>query len=368
MRGKAHDIVIMRTCYALAKAGHNIKVITGRPDRGGSIFEYYGIKPMPQFEVIQVPMLRGTPFSWHAVFNFFCLLKILELKNKGAADLIYLREIKLSRFFLKFKKILKIPVVIEVHDLKVKKFYSSCPEYNKDERYVFHRVDGIIVLLNTFASILQETYNIDGVLVAKVPLASEKTGFSYAQSGRKIIGYIGQLYPMQGVDILVEAMTYLPEARLNIIGGGERDLKRLKKLALEKKISDRVDFLGFVAPHEVPERAKEADVMVICALNSGKRRYSAHTKLYEYMAMGKPIVAVDIPSISEEVTNGKDALLARPEDPEDLAKKIREVLDNPGLAETLALNAYKAADEFSWEKRALRLSEFFRKVNIAYYG
>ncbi len=362
MGGKAHDIVIMRTCYALAKLGHKVKIITGRPSRRDTIFSYYGLKPIPEFEVIHIPMVRGRPFSWHAIFNFFSLLKILDLKKKGMADIIYMREIKLARFFLKFRKLLNLPFVIEVHDLKIKKFYDSCPERDRSEDYVFKRVNGIIVLLHVFGNIIKETYKISGIPVVKIPLAAEKIPFEYRQSGHKIIGYIGQLYPMQGVDILIQAMSYLPDARLSVIGGAEKDLNRLKKLAVDEKVEKKIDFHGFISPHMVSEKAREADVMVICALDRGKRRYSAHTKLYEYMAMGKPIVAVDLPSIREEVTDGKDVILAAPEDPQDLAEKISYVLNNHNIAESLAFNAYKSADEYSWEKRAIRLSEFFYKV------
>ena len=362
MGGKAHDIVIMRTCYALARSGHCVKIITGAPLRGDTIFSYYGLHPIPEFEVIRIPMARGRTFSWHAVFNFFCLLKLFSLRRKGMADIIYLREIKLARFLLKFRRFLRLPFVIEVHDLKIKKFYGSCPEKEKSEDYVFHRVHGIVVLLNVFGDILKETYRVSGIPVVKVPLAAGKAPFPEHQNGHKTVGYVGQLYPAQGVDILVTAMRFLPDARLSIIGGREKDLKRLKNLAATMYLNERIDFHGFVNPHRVPEIARDADVMVICALNRGKRRYSAHTKLYEYMAMGKPIVAVDLPSIREEVTDGKDILLANPEDPQDLAEKITSVLNNRNLAKTLALNAYQTADEFSWEKRADRLADFFSKV------
>ena len=127
-------------------------------------------------------------------------------------------------------------------------------------------------------------------------------------------------------------------------------------------VDNRIEFHGFVNPHRVAEIAKDIDVMVICALDKGKRRYSAHTKLYEYMAMGKPVVAFDLPSIREEVTDGMDIILAKPDDPKSLAEKIGYVLNNPDFARQLALNAYRSADEFSWEKRAARLSEVFTMV------
>lgn len=362
MSGKAHDIMIMRTCYALAEMGCKVKIISGSPAISESLFSYYGLRPLPEFKIIQVPMLRGRSFSWHGIFNFFCLLKILALKKKGMADIIYLREFKLANFLLKFKKVLKLPFVIEVHDLKIRRFYDLCPKKNGMEEHVLRGVDGIIVLLDTFGNILKETYNIDGIPIIKVPLAAKKLSSTHKPSGIKIVGYIGQLYPMQGVDILIEAMTYLPDAVLSIIGGSENDLNRLKKIAADKNLDKRITFHGFVHPDKVRETAKEMDVMVICALDRGKRRYAAHTKLYEYMAMGKPIVAFDLPSIREEVTDGKDILLAKPEDPKSLAEKIGYVLHNPDVARQLAVNAYRSADEFSWGKRASRLSEVFAMV------
>jgi len=368
MAGKVNDVVIVRTCYALARLGHSVRIITGKPASDGDLFDYYGLGPIPQFEIIQVPMLRGKPFSWSAVFNVFCLMKILDLKKRGMADIIYLREISLAHFLLKFRKLLGLPLVVEVHDLKIKEFYESLPERDEEERFVFDRMDGIIVLLNTFGDILKKTYQISKVPLVKIPLAAERIPFEHKINNHKVIGYIGQLYPMQGVEILIEAMEYLPDARLSVIGGNERDLTRLKRFSDEKNVNERIDFHGFVNPGAVSEKAKEADVMVICALDQGKRRYSAHTKLYEYMAMGKPIVAVDIPSIREEVVDGENAILAKPGDPKNLAEKIARVLNNHDLAKTLAINAYHSADQFSWEKRAARLSDFFYRVYAGHRG
>jgi glycosyltransferase involved in cell wall biosynthesis len=363
MSGKAHDIVIMRTCHAVAQQGHQVKIITGKPSGTDTVYDFYGLKPMPKFDIVQVPMLRGRHFSWHGVFNLFCLLKILDLKKKGQADVIYLREVKLARFLLQFKKLIGLPFVIEVHDLKIKKFYDFCPEKDGDEEAVFNNVDAIIVLLTSFGGILKDVYNIHSPVI-KIPLAAEKLPLDRIEkkNAQKTIGYIGQLYPMQGVDILIEALGYLPAVRMSIIGGNEKDLNRLKHLASNLDLDKRIDFHGFVHPHRVSEIAKDIDVMIICALDRGKRRYAAHTKLYEYMAMGKPIVAFDLPSVREEVTDGKDILLAKSDDPKSLAEKIGYVLDNPDVARRLAVNAYRSADEFSWGKRASRLSKVFAMV------
>ncbi len=361
MSGKVNDIVIMRTCHALARLGHGVGIITGKPALNLGIEEYYGLNPLSNFQVVKVPMLRGKYFSWHGIFNLFCLLKILQMKRKGLADIIYLREIKLAKFLLKFKKFIRLPFILEVHDLRIRKFYDNLQEKNPDEEWVFKRVDAIIVLLNCFGDILKETYTIKAP-VFKVPLAAERTSLKIKERNNKIIGYIGQLYPLQGVEILIEAISYLPDVKLHIIGGAEKDIIRLKNLATSLNVIERINFLGFINPQRVAEISDNIDIMVICALNKGKRRYSAHTKLYEYMAMGKPIVAFDLPSIKEDVFDGIDVLLAKPEDPRDLADKIAYLLNNQDRAKSLAINAYKSSEKFTWEKRAERLSEIFEKI------
>jgi len=367
MGGKANDIVIMRTCYALSQSGQSIHVITGKPVGTRDIYSYYGINPVPEMQIVRVPMLRGRPFSWHGIFNFFCLSKILELKKRGLADLIYLREIKLARFLLKFKRILNLPFVIEVHTLRVKKFFDSSPEINSGEHYVFQNVNGIVVLLNTLAQFLREIYHVENTPIVKVPHAAEKSPFTFHHTGQRTVCYIGQLYPLQGVEILIQAMEHLDNARLSIIGGSSQDIARLRKFAAEKNVDHMIDFHGFVEPRMVIEKARQADVMVICALNKGDRRYAAHTKLYEYMALGKPIVAVDLPSIREEVKDRENVLLVAPGDPKSLAGGIGEILNNPELAEYLAVNAHASADAFSWEKKAERLSKFFQQIYATYH-
>lgn len=361
MVGRANDIMIMRTCYHLSKLGHNVNIITGKPCKSGDVFSYYGLKATPNINITIVPMVRGNFFSWHAIYNLFCLLKLYTLKKNRNVDIVYLREIKLAKFLLRFKKIINLPVVIEVHDLKIKKFYDNHPVKNPEEEYVFKRVNGIIVLLNVFGNILKETYDIGDIPLVKIPLAADKTEFSYKYSNNKKIFYIGQVYPAQGVDLLIESINYLKDARLFIIGDG-KDLIRLKKITHEIGLSNRVVFYGFVPPDKINEIAKDADVMVISARNKGKRRYSSHAKLYEYMAMGKPIVAFDLPSIREETEDLKNIVLAKPDDPKDLANKISMVFDNKNFAEALALNAYKKAEDFSWDKRSRRLSDFFYRV------
>ena len=174
--------------------------------------------------------------------------------------------------------------------------------------------------------------------------------------------YAGHLYPWKGVDVLLRALALVPDVRGIIVGGhpAEGDLARLKALAVELEIADRVSFSGFVNRREVASSLDRADVLVMPhTATSVSERYASPLKLFEYMARGKPIVASDLLSVREVVQNDTSACLVPPGDPAALAEGIRRVLDDRGLAERIARTAFEEAKAYSWERRAERLEGLF---------
>src|SRR5512133_4299457 len=80
-----------------------------------------------------------------------------------------------------------------------------------------------------------------------------------------VVGYAGHLYPWKGVNVLIEALACVPAARGIVVGGmpGEADLPRMRGLARELNVGDRVTCTGAVAPPEVARLIEEADVLVL---------------------------------------------------------------------------------------------------------
>jgi len=85
-------------------------------------------------------------------------------------------------------------------------------------------------------------------------------------------------------------------------------------------------------------------------------------KMFEYMASKRPIIASGLPSI-REILNENNAVLVRPGDYKDLADGIEKVIINKELSGRLAEQAFKDAQEYSWEKRAERILDFIIKQN-----
>jgi glycosyltransferase involved in cell wall biosynthesis len=85
--------------------------------------------------------------------------------------------------------------------------------------------------------------------------------------------------------------------------------------------------------------------------------YMSPLKMFEYMASRRPIVASDLPSI-REILNENNAVLVKPGDCRDLAVNLRKVIIDKALGDNLAQQAFKDAQEYSWEKRAAKILDF----------
>jgi glycosyltransferase involved in cell wall biosynthesis len=85
-------------------------------------------------------------------------------------------------------------------------------------------------------------------------------------------------------------------------------------------------------------------------------------KLFEYMASGRPIVASDLPSIREVLTDDHNALLVEPGNPQALTAAIRRLKADPGLGERLTRQALDDVRQYTWERRAAKLESLFTQV------
>ena len=236
------------------------------------------------------------------------------------------------------------------------------------ERRVWSRAEGYVTITRGIASDLAARFGQRPRLLvapsgARLMPARRFTPPSPGET--PVLAYAGHLYPGKGVEILLRAVAQLPEARAVIIGGypNDVDLAKVRGLAGELSLDDRVAFTGQVEPSRVSPLLGEADVLVLPVTGARSfQQYTSPMKLFEYMALGKPIVASDLPAIREILRDGENAVLVEPDSPERLAGGVRRVLDDRGFAERIAQGAFDDAAEYSWERRAERLERLFHEV------
>jgi glycosyltransferase involved in cell wall biosynthesis len=174
--------------------------------------------------------------------------------------------------------------------------------------------------------------------------------------------YQGVLNIGRGIDLMIQAMLYLPEFELWIAGGGdvEQDLKELcANLALE----NRVKFLGKLPAKTLHKTTEQAFIGLSLEENLGLNYYYAlPNKLFDYIQAQVPAVVSDLPEMRDLVTTYKTGKILYERTPVALATLIKELADNKLLYDKLKKNNEIAADVLCWESEKPKLLAIFNEA------
>jgi glycosyltransferase involved in cell wall biosynthesis len=156
-----------------------------------------------------------------------------------------------------------------------------------------------------------------------------------------ILGFIGRMEEVKGVDVLLAAMALLrdrfPTLRLLAVGTGSLD-RPLQKMAAEIGIADRVRFTGLRT--DVPAIFRGLDLLVLPSRSEGLPMV-----LLEAFGLSVPVVATRVGGTPELVEDGVTGLLVPPEDPAALADAIARALASPELRRDLGTRARRVFEE-----------------------
>lgn len=173
------------------------------------------------------------------------------------------------------------------------------------------------------------------------------------------IGFVGGLIGWQGLNILIEAISELKhegfDIHATIVGDGKmRDA--WQAMAKDLDVSDRVAFVGRVSRTDVPRYLAGFDLAYSgqMLLKMGKM-YHSPLKLYEYMAMGKPVVATAFEDAKRSVREGYTGFLFPPGDKKRLKAILRDARDRYDLVEMGKRARAEIVEKHSWEVRVARM-------------
>lgn len=175
-----------------------------------------------------------------------------------------------------------------------------------------------------------------------------------------VIVFVGSFQPSHRVDLLLHAFCQMPgrqKTRLLLVGSGQA-YSAARALASSLGLSGNVTFTGGVSYEEVPSYLAAGDIAIMPAAND----YANPMKIYEYMALGKPVVAPRQPTITEIVTDGEDALLFEPENIAAMADALSTLVHDPERRGRLGAAARLRASGQTWESRAVQLQDALESV------
>jgi glycosyltransferase involved in cell wall biosynthesis len=197
-------------------------------------------------------------------------------------------------------------------------------------------------------------------------MASVEPDQALRQMGKTIIGYVGVMGVQDGVDYLLRALDYLIHGLRRtdfycvIVGFGDA-LEKLKTLAQELGLQDFVWFTGPVFGEDLRRVLSAADICVDSSPANPYTDRSTMVKIMEYMSLGKPIVAFDLPE--HRFTARSAAIYVMPNDEHAFARALAQLMDDPGRR--MRLGAYgreRIKTQLAWEYSVPNLLSVYRSV------
>ena len=162
---------------------------------------------------------------------------------------------------------------------------------------------------------------------------------SNPSTNEPIVHFHGEFQALHGVKFIIEAAKQLPAIKFRMIGSG-RELEACILYCKTLKAKN-VEFIPTV-PFETVKRYIEAATVCLGIFGeTEKAQLVIPIKVYEALAMGKPVITSNTPAVRELLTHGEDAFLCDSADSDDLARAIQTLLTDANLRKKIATNGYR---------------------------
>jgi len=358
---KAHGIQIAKMCEALIEEGVDVTLVVPRRGSVGSIREFYGLRQ--DIPVVTLPAVnnyhKGRVWYYLSSYSFVVSYYLyLQLRVDAKDAVVY--TVDLDQFSYRALSHTSIPFFSEMHGAK--------PKNALHEKFFF-RALGIIPTNHITKKELQEQFHLpdaallvepNGVDVAHftpiaAPIAREQLGLPRQGT---IALYIGRFFAWKGLGILSDVATVLPKSvQLGVVGGTAQEYAQVTGRAADPHIH----FFGSQPYTSMPLWNSAADVLVVLGTRDDEQsyRYTSPMKLFEYMAMRRPIVASRTPAL-QDILSEEECFFYEPDSAEDLARAIAQAI-NPHEAEQKVVAAFRKVAGVSWKERARRVRQFMNR-------
>jgi D-inositol-3-phosphate glycosyltransferase len=280
-----------------------------------------------------------------------------------------------------------IPVVHMFHTLGLMKqrvarnLEEAEGEYRiNGERDVLHIADRIVAATPAELAQLQWLYQADPRKVVVIPPgvdiryfypipddeAKEFIGISLCE---KMLLFVGRIEPLKGIDILMKALAIMRQSGLfvclTVIGGdpgasfetNDTEMGRLQALSEQIGLKDLVAFLGQRAQDTLPYYYSAAEAVVVPS------HYESFGMVaLEAMACGTPVVASQVGGLAFLVQDGVTGYTVPVDDPQALADRLTNLINDPDLRRRMGENAANLAKEYRWENIAAQVMRVYNDV------
>ena len=355
------EYVVHYLSNALVELGHEVTVLARfAPDRV-SILD----KEKTNYQIFRYWLPRSKGFFHRSIIKIMLRSKMKEKKF----DIVHAHQLYPAGYWAvsslaPFRNI----IVISAHgeDIQVE------PEYNYGKR-LNKRIDRKIRwtlkqgrCFTSVSSSLKDEMVALGAAEGSIRVIPNGvdlelfSGQNVFESGRPYLFSMGRLVFKKGYDVLINAFAEIMKENYDIgliIAGRGPEETSLRDLVRKRGLSGRVKLVGFVDGNAKVSLVKGSRFYVCPS-----RREGLALANIEALAAGKPVVAFDVDGNSDIIEHGKNGLLAKPEDGEDLASKMQMLLRDEKLREKMKGQALRMVKKYDWLEIARRYESLYEEM------
>ena len=349
---KINDLI-----FSLKKRGHQITVLTGKPNYSKThFFEGYGWKS-DDFEMINdIPVYRANLFSrrnggatrlFLNYISFAILASFKVRKIKGSFDAIFVYQtspvtVGIPATFA--KNLFKTPIYFWVQDLWPESLTAAggvknklvLGFFNSLTKWIYNHSKKILIQSNGFREYIlnQEIPNDKIIFYPNLtedfykPLQDVKEYQEFFQKEFFNIVFAGNIGEAQSFKTIIEAINNIKELQVKLIVLGDGRYKETAlSLIKEKGLQSHFNFLGSFPPTEMPKFFSYADALLVSLKKDKIFSLTIPAKIQSYLACGKPIIASIDGEGAKIVNDAKCGMSSPAEDSLKLSECIKELID-----------------------------------------
>lgn len=320
-----------------------------------------------------MPFSRGNEikvFSFRNLVNFFSFRNI-KLINKIKPDIVHFSGLypQTSLFTFLYKIYKKYPTINTFHGLHRRPLDQLGTDKNllgilvsiaDFMKYLVKLDAGIVHTRKDKDVLLKSSLNVKSIAV--IPHGAytflKRYGETETESEGNCILFFGYMGENKGIEYLIKATPFVSEEipDFKVIIAGEGNFSKYRKF-----ISDKSKFEiynEFIPNERVSELFQRAKIVVL-----PYTYHQGHSGVLTIaFSFWKPVIVTNVGDLPNLVKNGKEGLIVPSKDPEALARAIIKLLKDDELRRQMGENAYKKAQELSWDNIAKKHIEVYEEV------
>ena len=408
----ANSVHVMRMCNAFAELGHEVHLVV--PDQDvethqiTDIFQFYGTGR--DFNVHKIPLPNNGRGKKRVV-----AAAMADLAQELDPDLLYARNLRAALVTASRG----LPTHYEIHQLPERHGHlaaalgyirrkaeglRSSRLHQVSQLQMLYRIGAMGDPASVFARLVDNPKLMQVVTISlalkralllaypqlhgRIAVAPDGADPPPPQTspaslleprGTLAVGYIGQLYPGKGMEVIPELARQCPWASFHIVGGQGQLLQEWRERLRSHK---NVHLYGAVSPGEVSSYIATMDICLLpnqrqlrAYSQRGRRgpsiaEFTSPLKMFEYMAAGKAIIASNLDVLREILVHQKNALLCPPDDPAAWAHSLNKLNEDRRLLSALGQQAKQDFQQnYTWSIRAQYILDILNICEKGYnYG